>query len=146
MCWKKEFTQPEIDEVVKDLEPNTPKGILDGGSITYNMSEDSVTIKGIPKQVWLTTVADTNSMLPLIDNGDIAILTNGFAHYHLGIGDIVVYEVGNTSIIHRIIDIQESNAGRVYTCKGDNNAGNDPYQILDEHINWLLVGVIYCKK
>ena len=129
-------------ETPEPIEPPTPKGIVNREDIT--LSGDGVTIEGIPSSIWLTTVADTNSMLPIIDNGDIAILTNGFKHEELSVGDIVVYQAYG-SIIHRIISIDEAEE-RVYTCKGDNNAGKDPYQILDVHINWLLIGIIYCKK
>lgn len=131
----------------KKEEMPTPAGIIDRKGIVHISTSEEVIIRGIPQIVRLTTVADTNSMLPLIDNGDVAILTNGFDYDSLAIGDVVVYRVETSySIIHRIIDIQESEAGRVYTCKGDANAGKDPYQILNEHINWLLIGVIYCKK
>ena len=136
MCWW-----------MKKKEVQSPKGIVDSKQVTSLISGGLVAIRGIPDQVCLTTVADTNSMLPVIDNGDIIILTNGFNYNELAVGDIVVYEVGSSgSIIHRIENIQESEVGRVYTCKGDNNSSKDSYQILDEHIAWLLVGVVYCKK
>ena len=128
----------------KQKEPPSPRGILNQEDVTK--SENEISIKNLPGVIWITTVANTNSMLPLIDYGDLAILTNGFDKSKLAIGDIIVYQA-QMSIIHRIMDIQETNEGvRVYTAKGDNNASKDPYQILDEHINWLLIGILYCKK
>ena len=128
----------------KQKEPSTPSGIISQGDVT--LSGNEIHIKNVPGEIWVTTVANTNSMLPVIDYGDLAILSNGFNKKELTIGDIIVYQ-GNTSIIHRIVDIQETSGGaRVYTAKGDNNAGKDLYQILDEHISWLLIGIIYCKK
>lgn len=126
------------------VESPSPAGIVEALGIEQ-LIDGTVTIKGIPKKVWLTTVANTNSMLPVIDYGDVAILTSGFNHSELKVGDIFVYHA-HQSIIHRIVDIQDSDIGRVYTARGDNNAHNDSYQILDEHITWLLVGIIYCKK
>lgn len=138
MCWEKLWKKKEV---------KSPRGIIDSRNIISTSVDNSVTIRGIPSYSCLTTVADTNSMLPFVDNGDIVILTNGFSHDELAIGDIVVYQISDGTIIHRIEDIQNSSVGRVYTCLGDNNAGiNDPYQILDEHIIWLLVGVVYCRK
>ena len=129
----------------KTLEPPTPRGIINKDDVKV-IESNTIFIRNVPEEIWLTTVANTNSMLPMIDYGDLAILTNGFKHEELAIGDIVVYQA-NQSIIHRITDIKETEDGqRIYTCKGDNNAGNDPYQILDEHITWLLIGIIYCKK
>ena len=128
----------------KQKEPPTPKGIINQGDVVQSGNE--ISIKNVPGQIWVTTVANTNSMLPLIDYGDLAVLTDGFDKNQLAIGDVIVYQ-GHVSIIHRIIDIQETVSGeRIYTAKGDNNAQKDLYQILDEHINWLLIGIIYCKK
>jgi len=129
----------------KMLEPPTPAGIIDKEDV-FLTPDGTIAITSIPGRIWLTTVADTNSMLPLIDAGDIAILTAGFNHNKLQVGDVIVYR-GNVDIIHRIIEIGETQDDkRIYTCRGDNNSSPDPYQILDEHISWLLVGIIYCKK
>jgi len=129
--------------IFKSKEPPTPRGIINQGDVAQ--SENEISIKNIPGEIWVTTVANTNSMLPLIDYGDLVILTDGFDKRQLVVGDIIVYQAN--SIIHRIIDIQETEKGeRIYTAKGDNNALKDPYQILDEHITWVLIGIIYCKK
>ena len=44
--------------------------------------------------------------------------------------------------IHRIVKI-ETKDRRVFTLRGDNNPTNDPHPAYDEHIQWLMIGVIF---
>ena len=88
-------------------------------------------------------IADTNSMDGLLDIGHNVIATDNFDFSKLIVGDIVVYQIYTTLIVHRIVEIKEDNAGRVYRCKGDNNATIDPYYIRDVNIRFLVLAVIY---
>ena len=114
------------------------RDIISASDISY--IDGKIVIQGIKPDVWLTTVQDTNSMDPTVDAGHTCILINSFKHEDLSTGDVVVY---TESILHRIIKIEHDKQGRRYTLKGDNNYKKDPYIVRDEHINWLLIGIIY---
>lgn len=121
----------------------SPRDIIPQSAITYNEAEQRIEIRGIKKDVWLTTVQDTNSMDPTVDAGHTCFLTNNFKPEDLAVGDVVVYEVPGLLILHRIIKIGQDSQGRKYTLKGDNNYRKDPYIIRGSHIKWLLCGIIY---
>jgi len=121
----------------------SPRDIIPQGDISYDSELHTLTIKNIEPSIWLTSVADTNSMDGLLDYGHTCILTNAFKYEDLAVGDVVVYWNGSQNIIHQIIKIKEDALGRVYTLKGINNASPDPYLIRDEHIQTLLLGIIF---
>ena len=121
----------------------SPRHMIPKTNITYLRNEQKIEIKSLKPNIWLTTVADTNSMDPVIDIGHTAILTNDFNAQNLAIGDVVVYTNGYQDIMHRIIKIDIDGEGRRYTLKGDNNSRPDRYIVRDSHIKWLLLGVIY---
>ncbi|KKM27351.1 hypothetical protein LCGC14_1575640 [marine sediment metagenome] len=120
-----------------------PSGVVD--YVQAKKLLNNATVGGV--YINAITVQDTNSMLPVFDAGDLILITKDFEHCELTVGDIIIYQGHGTTIIHRIIEINETpDGGRVYTCKGDANGGKDPYYILDEHIIWLFTGVIHCRK
>jgi len=89
------------------------------------------------------SLADTNSMDGLMDIGHNVIATDYFDKAKLAVGDIVIYQVYTTKIVHRIVSIKEDANGRIYRCKGDNNTRIDPYYLRDLHIRYLVLGIIY---
>ena len=121
----------------------SPRDIIPKSDINHDSLRCILTIKNIPPTIWLTDVADTNSMDPTIDMGHTAILTNNIIYENLAVGDVVVYNVGSRDIIHRIIKIETDSKGRKYTLKGDNNPSPDACVVRDSHIEWLLLGVLY---
>ena len=122
----------------------SPRDIIDQRDIEFDEIKQRITIDNIMPPIWLTTVADTNSMDGTVDMGHTCILTGHFNHADLKIGDVVVYDVGlGFTVLHRIIDIKEDEQGRKYTTKGDNNHQADGYELRDAHIKWLLIGIIY---
>lgn len=123
----------------------SPHGYIPRSNVIYNDDTNLIIIKGI-LEPWITTVADTNSLDPVIDAGHTAILTKAFDHDDLQCGDIVVYEVGGGKIIHRIVKVSADIEGRYFTLKGDNNAHADPYRVRDSEITHLLVGIIYTRR
>jgi len=106
--------------------------------------EDTAELRIIlPPNVKIFSIADTNSMDGLLDIGHNVIATDNFDKSKLSIGDIVIYQVYLTKIVHRIVEITEDNNGRIYRCRGDNNVDTDPYYLRDENIIYLVLGVIY---
>lgn len=110
--------------------------------IAYDKESKLLTIKLEPG-VKIFGIADTNSMDGLLDIGHNVIATDKFDKAKLAVGDIVVYQVYLTKVVHRIVEITEDSKGRIYRMRGDNNVKVDPYYLRDQNIIWLVLGVIY---
>jgi signal peptidase I len=67
------------------------------------------------------------SMEPSIGRGDLVIIQQNVDPAALAVGDVVRFAgpAGHT-IVHRIIAIDQTPTGRVFTTQGDNNRGPDP--------------------
>lgn len=142
MCWLSDlFKSPKQENIIEadTLERPSSRDIIPYSAI--KVEGNKVTID-FGSDVEIAEIADTNSMDPVFDIGHNAILLKDFDHNQLAIGDVIVYQLSSL-IIHRIIDIQEDENGRLYKLKGDNNPRADAYQIRDGHIKYLMVGVIY---
>lgn len=134
----------EVEEKYRDtVDIPSPRDIIAQANISYDEVAEEITIRDIKSPIWLTTVQDTNSMDATVDAGHTCILTKNFECKDLAIGDIIVYEQGGRHILHRIMKIEVDEVGRKYTLKGDNNYYPDPYEVRDEQVEWLLLGVIY---
>lgn len=124
----------------------SPRDIVKAPQIFWNPDNQSITIHGIKGKVWLTTVADTNSMDGLMDYGHTVILIKDFNKEALAVGDIIVFqptEHNALKIIHRIIKTGTDKDGKWYKTRGDNCATPDPYKLRNHHILWLCIGIIY---
>ncbi len=124
------------------LERISPNDWVKRDQIDYIEKSNLLTIK-LPPIVKIFGVADTGSMDGLLDYGHNVIATDEFDRSKLAVGDIVVYQVYTTKIVHRIVEITEDKNGRIYRMRGDNNINIDPYYLRDLHIKWLVIGIIY---
>lgn len=124
------------------LERISPNDWVDYKQIIYDKKTKLLTIKLEPN-IKIFSIADTDSMDGLMDIGHNVIATDNFDKGMLAPGDIVIYQVYTTKIVHRIVSIKEDANGRIYRCRGDNNVDNDPYLLRDLHIKYLVLGIIY---
>ena len=122
------------------LERSSPNDWIKRDLIDYNGK--LLTIKLEPN-VKIFNIADTNSMDGLLDIGHNVIATDNFDKAKLAVGDIVIYQVYLTKIVHRIVEIKEDKNGRIYRCRGDNNVNTDKWYLRDLHIKWLVIGILY---
>jgi hypothetical protein len=88
-------------------------------------------------------IEDTNSMDPLFDEGANTLEVRPQTTEDLSVGDIVTYHLGESHIIHRIIEIGEDSQGWYCIAKGDNLQYPDPEKVRFEQIERLLIGIIY---
>ena len=124
------------------LERISPNDWVSRDQIDYNEKLGLLTIKLEPR-VKIFSIADTNSMDGILDIGHNVIGTDNFDKAKLAVGDIVVYQIYTTKIVHRIVEITEDKSGRIYRCRGDNNVDTDSYYLRDLNIKYLVLGVIY---
>ncbi|MHA2011204.1 MAG: signal peptidase I, partial [Candidatus Helarchaeota archaeon] len=93
----------------------------------------------------LSNFADSNSMIPVLDNGHtgIEIPLSQEDVNKLKVGDIISYfDIDGNLIIHRIIEVGYDSKGWFAITKGDNNKINDG-KIRKEQVRCVLVGIIY---
>lgn len=92
-----------------------------------------------------------HSMEPSMDLGDIAIITDA-SPGSINVGDVIQFEDGNSSVIHRVIDIQEQGGSLFFITQGDNNRIADSMPVSAEHlmgrvvfaipkIGWISIGI-----
>ena len=124
------------------LERISPNDWVDYKQIIYDKKTKLLTIKLEPN-IKIFSIADTDSMDGLIDIGHNVIATDNIDRGKLTPGDVVIYRIYTTLIVHRIVGIKEDANGRIYRCRGDNNVDTDPYLLRDIHIKWLVLGVVY---
>lgn len=124
----------------------SPRDIIKPHQVLWNKDVGSIVIRGIKGFVWITGVANTNSMDGLLDYGHTVLLIKEFDKSQLAVGDIVVYQPTKryaNQIIHRIVKIGEDEQGRWYKTRGDNCATTDPYKLRNNHILFLCIGILY---
>jgi len=104
---------------------------------------------GLPREnVELADVKNSRSMDAMFDveHNCILVKMGDVAPYRcqdLEVGDVAVYQIGTKLTVHRIIKIGEDEHGRWYKFRGDNTSAPDPDVLRDQHIKYLLVGIIY---
>lgn len=75
----------------------------------------------------------TGSMLPNLHIGDLAIIQKCTSN-DLQIGDIIEYQMDGYTVIHRVIDIYQTNGEFFFTTKGDNNKDEDKLPVREEQL------------
>ena len=84
----------------------------------------------------------SNSMKNKINKGDVVIVEKvGNNYSNIKVGDIITYNHGNVIIIHRVVEVRNSNGYYSFITKGDANLLNDKY-IVDQS---MIVGKVRFK-
>ncbi|MFH1275888.1 MAG: hypothetical protein ABIH82_02145 [Candidatus Woesearchaeota archaeon] len=97
------------------------------------------------KDVSWWTIADTNSMDPLIDEGSTALSVKPISQESIHNGDVAFYNslIAKKVIVHRVIKIDNDEQGWYSKFKGDNLIEEDPENVRYPQIEGVLIGVIY---
>ncbi len=83
----------------------------------------------------------TGSMEPNIGVDDI-VITKEVGEKDLKINDIISFKDRDNIVTHRIIDIQKTEKGSIFTTKGDNNSVSDLNRVKYKDIEGKYVGRI----
>lgn len=77
----------------------------------------------------------TGSMEPTIMTGDMVVVDKTEAtKSSLAVGDVIQYQRGNYTVIHRIIEMRDENGDHFYVTKGDNNNSADSGEVTEEQV------------
>ena len=83
----------------------------------------------------------SGSMTPKLLVGDVVIiekLTEKEMH-NLEVGDILAHAHDGKIIVHRIIEIKDTNEGLIFQTKGDHNDSKDFYQIEESDVRGIVI-------
>ena len=82
----------------------------------------------------------SNSMIPTFKRGDVLVFKklNSKEINNLKPGMIIVYQVGNKNIVHRIVKVIKNNDKVSYKTKGDNNNTSDNLIIKTSNIKGVV--------
>ena len=137
--------EPVVTPETPGKERPSPAGVIPFSDLHLSSDRNVMTLN--KSGLVFGSLMDTNSMDPLFDANHTLIMTDDFDRDALVVGDIISYHVGSGQyIVHRIDEIIVDDYGRLYHLLGDNNAGQrDSYRVRNEHITYLIVGIIYTK-
>ena len=115
------------------------------GIYDFDDNTQIININNISNILFTTACNYSNSMSPTIryDSLIAYIEPKEYEIEKLKIGDIIIYEQGDISICHRIVDYVETNDERGYLTKGDNNTFKDNKIVHEDDIKGIVVGVFY---
>lgn len=88
-------------------------------------------------------VAPTRSMVPLMDENTIVLEVTPKGPSDILIGDIIIYELGDDRIIHRVVATGWDAQGWFAITKGDSNPINDPQKVRFPQVRGVVIGIIY---
>lgn len=77
-------------------------------------------------------VVGSGSMSPALDAGDVAVVTEVSGNT-IGEGDIIQFVRGGTTVIHRVVEVQDDGS-RVFITQGDANDSPDPNPVYPSQI------------
>ncbi len=86
----------------------------------------------------------SDSMLPVFARGDMIIVDKLTEEdiEELKVGDIIKFQTDSYYVIHRIHEIEETEAGLVFTTKGDNNNAPDSKKVKPKQIQSKYIGYV----
>ena len=87
------------------------------------------------------SVIATGSMEPMIKPGDV-ILIQKIKAKEIKVGDVIQFKRDNIFITHRIIEILNTEEGKSYRTKGDNNSAEDKELVKPEFIKGKIISVV----
>ena len=109
----------------------------------------TLTVKGLKHYSYVTSVPNTNSMEPLIDEGVLVVNEPVDSVSDLIIGDVITYErppeFGGGHIIHTIVNISKDSKGWFCETQAANPkiTAKDPYKVRANWVKYVLRSIIW---
>jgi len=131
--------QYETDLPAKGSEKFSPADRIDVDHIS--VTAEGLLVRDL-NDIRLVSLADTNSMDPVMDAEATVVEIIPKSEYELMPGDIVSYQDGYNTIIHRIIRIGYDGEWFAVT-QGDNNEFPDSGYVRFSQVRGVVVGILY---
>ena len=84
----------------------------------------------------------SNSMYPTYERGDVLIYRKVSDPNTLKVGDVLCYSNDKIIVMHRIVAIEDTEEGKLFTTKGDNVTNNDPIKVTTKKVIGVMTKVI----
>ena len=107
------------------------------------VTRDKVVIDFEGKSLRWAEFEDSNSMLPLLDNGYDGFEIVPESKEDIKLGDVISFEYKDKVYVHRVVEIGQDKFGWYAITKGDSNNIEDEGKRRFENIKGILVGVIF---
>lgn len=104
---------------------------------------DSAAISLSDKNLRWSRYANTNSMLPLLDEGYNGLEFVPTSEDEIHIGDVISFNYNDKNYVHRVIEIGNDVNGWYAITKGDSNDFIDEGKRRFEDVKGVLIGVIF---
>ncbi len=151
MCWLSKLFKKKPTSTA-DYELPSPKKRTPDSCVRLRDEDDgtcTLTVKGLKGFSYVTSVPDTNSMEPLLDEGVLCVNEPVDDVGDLIVGDVITYErppaLGGGHIIHTVVNI--STDGQGWYC--ETQAGNpkvtvkDPDKVRAGWVRYILRVIIW---
>lgn len=115
--------------------------MLKDGLVSFQV--DGLVVASDDSGVYLPTIANTNSMDPVIDETSKLLKVKPDSMDKISVGDIITYKKSRQLITHRVVYKGTDEDGLYFVAKGDNVKASDPGKIRSKQILYVTVGVLY---
>jgi len=138
---EKKLASAEEQKAVLEVEKDSPFDHVNDKQVKVFKNKIEIDLKDV--EWW--TIADTNSMDPLIDEGSTALSIKPASEESIHLGDVAFYDslIAERVIIHRVIKISSDEKGWFSKFKGDNLIEIDPEDVRFPQVKGVMIGVIY---
>jgi signal peptidase I len=121
-------------------ELDSPSNWLEEGDIEVYNNKIILDVK----DTRFVSIANTNSMEPILDNGANAIEILPEDINQINIGDIISFKLkSGETYIHRVVSKGKDEKGIYFITKGDNNPKIDPIIVRENQILGVVIGIFY---
>jgi len=83
----------------------------------------------------------TGSMVPVINIGDVVIV-HKIPGSEAGLGDIILFPMGDVKVTHRVVDVQQDTRGLFFQTKGDANSQPDQNLVSEKNVQGKVVMIV----
>ena len=116
------------------------------GVYNWDTQKYQISIPNSPNNIVIMGVVPTHSMLPVLSDTSTVLMLKLEDKSQINVGDIIVFEYGDTAISHRVVEKGSDDKGLFFVTKGDHNRDNDIDfcgKVRPEQVVGVVVGIIY---
>ena len=108
-----------------------------------NVHEDGIAISLSGKDLKWSRYANTDSMLPLLDESYNGLEFVPIAEDEIHVGDVIAFGYNKENYVHRAVEIGNDANGWYAATKGDSNDFIDEGKRRFEDVKGVLIGVVF---
>ena len=107
----------------------------------YRQGDDKVFIKC--SGTLLIPIGEGTSMLPMVTEGHLVLVTTDFDFDEIQVGDFIVVDGSVGRYFHQVVEVKKDGEGFVFTTRGINRTENDIFPIFGEDVIGVALAVFW---